>query len=225
MNLSPRFAQMLCSRLCHDLITPVGAIVSGFEVMEDCDEADRQQLATLTRQSALSASRRLSFYRAAFGAWSHRKFESIKALRSVLEDFLSPHRVDLVWEMSDEFQQDQEFQTHFLTWSQLILNAVLLGMDALPYGGKLTIRLQKEGSYRLNMIFEGKTVPLRREVKEALSAPLQDADITPQNVQATLTHMLCEVLDSEMTIDQPNPTWLEIRLAPREASAQTGTLF
>jgi histidine phosphotransferase ChpT len=61
------FAQMLASRLCHDLITPISAVNTGLELLEDCSEDDRIQLMALSLQSAQTASRRLVFYRAAFG--------------------------------------------------------------------------------------------------------------------------------------------------------------
>ena len=62
-------AALLCSRVCHDVISPVGAIVNGLEVLEDEKDADMRQMSLdLIRKSAYTASARLQFCRLAFGA-------------------------------------------------------------------------------------------------------------------------------------------------------------
>ena len=62
-------AALLCSRVCHDLISPVGAVVNGIEVMEDdADEQTKVFAIELIKKSATTASARLQFCRLAFGA-------------------------------------------------------------------------------------------------------------------------------------------------------------
>src|SRR3954463_3035806 len=62
-------AALLCSRVCHDVISPVGAIVNGLEVLEDDDDPSMRKVAIeLIKRSAHSASSRLQFCRLAFGA-------------------------------------------------------------------------------------------------------------------------------------------------------------
>src|ERR1700677_3066593 len=62
-------AALLCSRVCHDLISPVGAIVNGLEVLDDNPKPeDREFALDLIRKSAKTASARLQFCRLAFGA-------------------------------------------------------------------------------------------------------------------------------------------------------------
>ena len=74
LSLSPApdaldLAALLCSRVCHDLISPVGAIVNGLEVLDDNPKAeDRDFALDLIRKSARTASARLQFCRLAFGA-------------------------------------------------------------------------------------------------------------------------------------------------------------
>src|SRR5450755_247220 len=70
ISLSPLdLAALLCSRVCHDVISPVGAIINGLEVLEDeKDPAMREVALELIKKSAASASARLQFCRLAYGA-------------------------------------------------------------------------------------------------------------------------------------------------------------
>src|SRR5438132_8175316 len=63
-------AALLCSRVCHDLISPTGAIVNGLEVLDEkeSDEETRNFALDLIKKSAKAASARLQFCRLAFGA-------------------------------------------------------------------------------------------------------------------------------------------------------------
>ena len=62
-------AALLCSRVCHDVISPVGAIVNGLEVLEEEKDADMRTFALdLIKKSAATASAKLQFCRLAFGA-------------------------------------------------------------------------------------------------------------------------------------------------------------
>ena len=85
-------AALLCSRLCHDLISPVGAIVNGIEVMEeDKDEETKAFALDLIKKSAYQASAKLQFCRLAFGAAGSAGAQidlgdAEKAARGLLED-------------------------------------------------------------------------------------------------------------------------------------------
>src|SRR5712672_4291535 len=62
-------AALLCSRVCHDLISPAGAIVNGLEVLEEAKDEETKTFAlNLIKKSARTASARLQFCRLAFGA-------------------------------------------------------------------------------------------------------------------------------------------------------------
>jgi len=66
MQVDVRVAQLLCSRLCHDLVSPIGAVNAGLELLEEAADDDGRALGLITT-SAAEAARRLAFYRVAFG--------------------------------------------------------------------------------------------------------------------------------------------------------------
>ena len=62
-------ASLLCSRLCHDMLSPVGALTNGLELLADEKDPEmRQRCFELLEQSAKTSANKLKFFRLAFGA-------------------------------------------------------------------------------------------------------------------------------------------------------------
>jgi len=126
-------AALLCSRVCHDLISPVGAIVNGVEVFdEDKDEETRTFALDLIKKSARVASARLQFCRLAFGAAGSagaqiETGDAEKVSRGLLED----DRVKIAWNLPRELKPKNQVK--------LLLNMLMVGAAAIPRGGMLTV--------------------------------------------------------------------------------------
>jgi len=133
-------AALLCSRVCHDLISPVGAIVNGIEVMEEEKNEETKTFALdLIKKSARQASAKLQFCRLAFGAAGSAGAqielgEAEKAVRALLED----GKTTLLWNLPRELQAKNRVK--------LLLNMVLIGAGAIPRGGKLTVEPAPAGA-------------------------------------------------------------------------------
>src|SRR5271154_105812 len=126
-------AALLCSRVCHDLISPVGAIVNGLEVMdEDKDEETRTFALDLIKKSARQASAKLQFCRLAFGAAGSAGAQielgdTEKVARGLLED----GKTTIVWNLPRELVAKNR--------AKLLLNMLLVAVGAIPRGGSLTV--------------------------------------------------------------------------------------
>src|ERR1039458_4522689 len=98
-------AALLCSRICHDVISPVGAIVNGLEVLEDEKDPEMRAVATdLIKKSAASASARLQFCRLAFGAaGSLGASVDTGDAESVTRGLIANDRTALVWNPTRQF--------------------------------------------------------------------------------------------------------------------------
>ena len=98
-------AALLCSRVCHDVISPVGAIVNGLEVLDDEKDGSMREFANdLIRKSAKQASARLQFARIAFGAaGSAGSSIDLGDAEQVARGFIQDDRVSLVWQAPREY--------------------------------------------------------------------------------------------------------------------------
>jgi len=124
-------AALLCSRLCHDLIGPVGAIGNGLEVLEDeRDAAMREQAMDLVGQSAEQAARKLRFYRLAFGAATGGGSDLAEARRAA-EEMFAGGKVKLTWPTGAQSMERLQLK--------LLLNLILAGAEALPRGGEVKV--------------------------------------------------------------------------------------
>ncbi len=132
-------AALLCSRLCHDLISPVGAIINGLEVMEeDKDEETKTFALDLIKKSATQASAKLQFCRLAFGAAGSAGAQielgdAEKVARGLLED----GKTTLVWNLPRELVAKNR--------AKLLLNMLLVAGGTIPRGGTLTAEPMSEG--------------------------------------------------------------------------------
>ena len=135
-------AALLCSRLCHDLISPVGAIVNGLEVMEeDKDEETKTFALELIKRSAGQASAKLQFCRLAFGASGSvgaqiELGDAEKAARGLFED----GKTTLAWNLQRALVAKNR--------AKLLLNMLLVASATIPRGGTLTADPVGEG-YRI----------------------------------------------------------------------------
>jgi histidine phosphotransferase ChpT len=126
-------AALLCSRVCHDLISPVGAIVNGVEVLDEEKDEETQTFALdLIRKSARQASARLQFCRLAFGAAGSAGAQidtgdAEKVARGLLED----DKIKIAWNLPRELKPKNQVK--------LLLNMLIVGVGAIPRGGTLSV--------------------------------------------------------------------------------------
>lgn len=134
LRLSPlELSALLCSKVCHDVINPVGAIANGLEVLEDeADEQMREVALDLIKKSAGQASARLQFARIAFGAASSSgKHIDIADAETLARGFLDSDRVELTWSAPRALLHKDQIR--------LLLNLFLIALRALPRGGKIDV--------------------------------------------------------------------------------------
>src|SRR5476651_2728257 len=132
-------AALLCSRVCHDLISPVGAIVNGLEVLDDNPKPDDRELALdLIRKSARTASARLQFCRLAFGAAGSAGAQiDLGDAEGMARGFIEDEKTKLQWNLPRAYLAKNRVK--------LLLNMLVIGGQTIPRGGVLSVDPIGEG--------------------------------------------------------------------------------
>jgi histidine phosphotransferase ChpT len=126
-------AALLCSRVCHDIISPVGAIINGLEVLDEDNSEEMKEFAfTLIRKSAAQASAKLQFARLAFGAAGSIGAEiDIGDAQKVATGYMLSEKASFAWEAPRVLMAKNRVK--------LLLNLVLLANAAVPRGGSIKV--------------------------------------------------------------------------------------
>ena len=194
VNRSAEFASLLCSRLCHDLLSPVGALNNGIELLADeTDPEMRARCMELLAESARTSANKLKFFRLAFGAAGGfgEQVDSREALVA-LEGLHGAGKVKLGWMV--------EAPTLPKVALKVLLNLALIAGDALVRGGQLDIGA--EGG-EIVIRAEGPRLILDPELKNALLGEADPDMISPRAAAAWLVHLLVSEHDGSVQVSQP----------------------
>jgi histidine phosphotransferase ChpT len=179
-------AALLCSRVCHDLISPVGAIVNGLEVLDDNPKPEDKEFALdLIRKSAKTASARLQFCRLAFGAAGSAGAQidlgdAEKMARGHLEDA----KTKIEWNPARAYLPKNKVK--------LLLNMLVIAQQTIPRGGVLTVDQVSDGEtlgFRVNAA--GLNARLPQNIVSLLSAG-HAGNVDAHAVQPYYTRLLAE---------------------------------
>jgi histidine phosphotransferase ChpT len=158
-------ASLLCSRLCHDLMSPVGALNNGIELLADeSDPEMREKCLELLADSARASANKLKFFRLAFGAGGGfgEEIDTHEA-RSALEGLFGPERrIELGWVVEDKALPKGAVK--------LLLNVALLAGDALVRGGRLDVGAERRANeIEIAVRAEGPRILLDPALRETLA--------------------------------------------------------
>src|ERR1700739_4147886 len=179
-------AALLCSRVCHDLISPVGAIVNALEVLDDSNKPeDRDFALELIRKSSKTASARLQFCRLAFGAAgsSGAQIDLGDAL-NMAKGHIEDGKTSIVWNLPRLLLAKNRVK--------LLLNMLVIAQQTIPRGGTLTVDPIGEGetmSFRVTAT--GLNARLPQNIADLLSAGLPPS-IDAHSEQPYYTRLLAE---------------------------------
>lgn len=190
------FAAYLVSRVCHDLVGPLGAVVNGLEVMEDeRDAAMRADALKIVSSSALQALARLQFLRIAFGAAGSAGAElDIGEVGRLVGGLLDGGKIQLDWQ-SPHVNWPKN-------WAKLLMNAALLGADCLPRGGQLTVVASADATApSFKITASSPHARAQEEVQRAVRGESAEGQLDARGVQPYLTHKLSSSLNAGLTIN------------------------
>ena len=180
------FASLLCSRLCHDLLSPVGAMNNGIELLADEHDPDmRQRCMDLLTESAKAAADKLKFFRLAFGAAGGFGSEvDPNDAKLVIEPMVtSSGRTVLDWAVPAQMMPKRAVK--------ILLNLVLLANDALIRGGTLSVGAEAHaGELEIVIGASGPKILMEPAIRDALAGQLAPAALDPRTAAAWMARTL-----------------------------------
>lgn len=183
---SLELAALLCSRVCHDLISPVGAIVNGLEVLDDNPKPeDRDFALELIRKSAKTASARLQFCRLAFGAAGSPGAQiDLGDAQTMARGQIEDGKTTIAWNLPRLLLPKNRVK--------LLLNMLIIAQQTIPRGGSLNVDPIGEGEkMAFRVTASGLNARLPQNIADQLSgsqAPAVDAHA----VQPYYTRLLAQ---------------------------------
>lgn len=206
MDPDVKLAQLLCSRLCHDLVGPIGAVNAGLELMEE-EVGDLGDAGRLARKSASQVTRRLAFFRIAFGFGGGAAIPiDLGEVRDLALGLLAEGTVGLDWPAAPAKGTPVP-----ATAGKCLLNLLLVAVDALPRGGRIAVRLARlpEG-VGVAITASGTGAQLRSDLRTALTPATPLDAVTARTIHALWAMRLAGTLGIDVEVAE---TANEVRLA------------
>jgi histidine phosphotransferase ChpT len=194
------FSALLVSRVCHDLVSPLGAVVNGLEVLEDeRDPAMRADALKIVGSSAAQALARIQFMRIAFGAAGSVGAElDLGEIGRLMTGLFADSKITLEWEAAHaNWPKD---------WAKLLMNATLLGADCLPRGGKVSVTTSQDAaapSFKVHA--SGTHTRVAEDVEKAVRGEANTSH-DARGIQPLLTHKLARSVNAGLTLTATETT-------------------
>ncbi len=184
MQIDLHVLELLASKLCHDLVSPISAINNGVELINDIGGTVVDEAMSLIGNSADQASRRLRLFRLAYGRAGSEENLAVKDVRPVVEQYLTGGKVTLNW---PENAPCEEFALHRGSL-KTIVNLLILAEELLAYGGTITVHtFEKNNKKGCRIEVAGRNAQMSSNLLGAMEDTLGMDELTPRNIQAYIT--------------------------------------
>lgn len=201
-----RVTELLASRLCHDMVSPVGAVKTGVELFTEFgDDSDGETLGLITK-SALQASEKLQFFRLAYGS-AGRTASGVTVADAIalIESVCGNQRTTVETGELDSAPPPGAIK--------IMLNGALLATDCLPRGGVVRVASAPEGGdgFAIRVAAAGERAGLDDEMSAALSGAASPEELTPKTAHAYYTAILARDLDGGLAVETSQPDEIVFR--------------
>jgi histidine phosphotransferase ChpT len=184
-------AAMLCSRLCHDMLSPVGALANGLELLADEQDPEmRKRCMELLEQSAKISTDKLKFFRLAFGAaGGFGEAIPIDEAKSVIDALAADNkRIAINWAIAEPSLPKPAVK--------VLLNLAQIALDSLVRGGTLDIGAERrDGAVEIVARARGDRIAFDESIGRALQGDLAPAEITSRTAAAHMIAVLAEEME------------------------------
>ena len=194
IQIDLRVAELLASRLCHDLVSPVGAVNNGLELMaEDLDPEMLQDALALADKSAKQASATVQFFRLAYGQAGRQVDMGAAELKRLAEGYLTSQKADLAWDADPLVLNGPG------GGGKLLLNLIALAVETLQRGGTIRADASADG-HAVRVTAEGTNARVRDETRAAMADGVATAELGPRAVQGYFSRLIARRMGGELEV-------------------------
>lgn len=201
MTHDTKLAEMIATRLCHDLTGPIGAVNNGAEFLDEEGFDMQNEAVQLILSSAHEAVNRLQFYRQAYGRVGESGEASLSDKKKITMDFFSGTKVKVDW---PDTHTDAANMAISQKMSRLVLNLLLIAGASALRGGTMSVRTGKTSDTKFfDISITGETIRLDADTAAILTRKADEVVLTPKTSQPFLAMQLAEELHAsvEFTLD------------------------
>ena len=191
--LATDLASLISSRICHDLISPIGALNTAIEVLDDTESKEMHEDALkLIKLAASEASAKLSYLRIALGTNSTSKgVMKLDKLKLITENMFNTEKFSFNWDVS-EIKLEKSI-------ARILLNILMLAIQSIPRGGKVTIKIE-EKSDKLKLVTSANGIKSRldKQTEDAFKGIIPSEEIDGRVIQSFFTGVLIDDLNGRI---------------------------
>jgi histidine phosphotransferase ChpT len=184
---------LVSSRICHDLVSPVAALTTALDILDDDHGADmREQAMDLIRNSAQQAGVKLEFMRATFGAGTIGTGDfDLGDTRALAERFFKTQKPELNWKLNVQIVPRPA--------ARLLMNLLLVGLDCLPRGGTLEVDGSQEADrLTLSIVAQGTRAALKPAIRAGLAGEMPEGGFDGRSIQPYLAFLAANGCRAEL---------------------------
>jgi len=191
-QINPRVLELLVSHICHDLVSPVGAISNGIEFIEEMGPSVTQDAIGLIGSSVKQASVALQCFRLAYGAAGSGSNVTATDVKTAFTAYIEGGRTTLHWNLNP---RSGETPVGFM---KVVLNALMMVEECIPSNGDLTIE-DIDGGTGMKIIAKAPKIEFKEGVEAAYNHSASIDDLNPRTVHAYITRIYAKYFNVEIS--------------------------
>jgi|TARA_B100001971_G_C18177791_1_gene530924 histidine phosphotransferase ChpT len=193
-QLSPRILELLVSHICHDLVSPVGAINNGIEFIEEMGDAVTSDAMGLIGSSVRQASVALQCFRLAYGGAGSGGNVTFEDVKSAFSNYIEGGRTQLQWQVNPKGGQTPA------GFMKVVLNALMMADECIPTNGDVIIEDNEDGN-GVKITAKAPKVEFRDGVEAAFNHTATLDDLNPRTVHAYVTKVFGDFFNVTVSYD------------------------
>jgi len=194
VQLPVRVVELLCSRICHDLVSPVAAISNGVELLGEMGAEGLEDALGLLGHSARQSSVRLQLFRLCYGAGGSEALISGKMVYEAFLNFIESDKVKMEWDLLNDVP-DEDLNPGFF---KVLINLMIFARECVIRDGVISV---KKSGQSMIVSASGTTITVREGMAEALRQELPIDALTPKTVHAYVTGTFAKYFNCPLTVE------------------------